>query len=64
MSSLPLANLVTLVSRKGRDDEKGTSGISDCPRVLPRGRGFYCRRLMPGDVASKAAARVTSFLAS
>ena len=46
------------------DDEKATSGIPDCPRVLARGRQFCCRRLMPGDLASKAAARVTSFLAS
>ena len=46
------------------DDEKVTSGIPDCPRVLPRGRRFCCRRLMPGFFASKAAARVTSFLAS
>ena len=46
------------------DDEKATSGIPDCPRVLPRGRRSCCRRLMPGDLASKAAARVTSFLAS
>ena len=46
------------------DDEKATSGIPDCPRVLPRGRRFCCRRLMPGVLASKAAARVTSFLAS
>ena len=46
------------------DDEKATSGIPDCPCVLPIGRRFCCRRLMPGDLASKAAARVTSFLAS
>ena len=45
------------------DDEKATSGIPDCSRVLPRGRRFCCRRLMPGDLVSKAAARVTSFLA-
>ena len=41
-----------------------TSGIPDCPRVFPRGRRFCCRRLMPEDLASKAAARVTSSLAS
>ena len=46
------------------DDEKATSGIPDCPRVLPRGRRFCCRRLMPGDLASKAAVGVTNFLAS
>ena len=46
------------------DDEKATSGIPDCPCVLPRGRRFCCRCLMPGDLASKAAARVTNFLAS
>ena len=53
-------------TRWGRpeDDEKVTSGIPDCPRVLPIGRRFCCRRLMPVDLASKAAARVTSFLAS
>ena len=45
------------------DDEKATSGIPYCSRVLARGRRFCCRRLMPGDLASKAAARVTSFLA-
>ena len=45
------------------DVEKATSGIPDCPRVLPIGRRFCCRRLMPGDLAIKAAARsrVTSF---
>ena len=46
------------------DDKKATSGIPDCPRVLTTGRRFCSRRLMPGDLASKAAARVTSFLAS
>ena len=46
------------------DDEKATSGNPDCPRVLHTGRRFCCRRLMPGDLASKAAARVTRFLAS
>ena len=40
------------------DDEKATSEIPDCPRVLPTGR-----RLMPGDLASKAAVRGTSSLA-
>ena len=49
---------------RSEDDEKATSGIPDCPCVHPRGRRFRCRRLMPGDLASKAAARVTSFLAS
>ena len=45
------------------DDEKATSGIPDCPRVLASSRRFCCRHLMPGDLASKAAARVMSFLA-
>ena len=36
------------------DDENATSGIPDCPHVLARGRRFCCRRLMPGDLASKA----------
>ena len=40
------------------DDEKATSGIPDCPRVLPIGGRFCCRGLMPGDLASKAAAQV------
>ena len=51
-------------ARTHEDDENATSGIPDCPRVLPIGRRFCCRRLMPGDLASKAAARVTSFFAS
>ena len=46
------------------NDNKATSGIPNCPRVLPRGRRSCSRRLMPGVLASKAAARVTSFLAS
>ena len=49
---------------QSEDDEKATSGIPDCPCVLPRHRRFCCRRLLPGVLASKAAARVTSFLAS
>ena len=46
------------------DNEKATFPIPDYPHVLPRGRRFCCRRLMPGDLESKAAARVTGFLAS
>ena len=46
------------------DDEKATSGIPDYPRVVPRVRRFCCRRLMAGELDSKAAAQVTSFLAS
>ena len=42
------------------DDKKATFGIP----VLTRGRRFCCRRVMPGDLASKAAAQVMSFLAS
>ena len=41
-------------------------GLARETSVLPRGRRFCCRRLMPVVLASKAAARVTvtSFLAS
>ena len=48
------------------DDKRATFGIRDCPWqcVLRRGRRFCSRRLMPGVVVSKAARRVTSFLAS
>ena len=42
------------------DDEKATSGIPDCPRVLPIGRGFCCRRLMPGDLASARGKTIAS----
>ena len=47
------------------DDEKATSGIPDCPCVLPRGRRFCCRRLISGGFrGGKGGANAPPFLPS
>ena len=49
--------------RRPGDGGGATSGVPDCSRVLPRGGRFCCGRLVPGVLASKAAAWLTGFLA-
>ena len=44
--------------------ERATFRIGDCLCELRRGRPFCAGRLLPGVLASEAASRVTSFLAS
>ena len=49
--------------RSGDDKDQGFR-IWDCPHVLCRGRRFCCRHFMPGVLVSRAARRVTNFIAS